>query len=565
MSKSKPKHRRRTGAGHLVSKRGALWARRRVPLDLVDQVGASDLTKPLGTTSTREATKLAEKYNAQLDAGFSAIRAGLAPTEGVREWLRAFADRVMPKLQEQVDESLAESLSDEDADDVAEAYADAFEVLAEPVHDGEPWAIEAALKLVGEDPSTLPVELHKRLAVASLRALKGLRFDAHSLPQSSRSNSSSTSGPTSSPASDAIARQLEDLAKRMDGLGKAKRAKTLGDALTAYVTLKVQRGDWKTAEHQAAVKLGRFVAAVGPQRELDEVTAEEVADFLGSLMARQDKPADVGTKTLHHSGINAFYLEAIRQEWATRNPANGLRPKKSIASHESRDAFTDAELVTTFSQTMVDEALGSRQRTKVREVHMERLWGPLLSLTMTLRANEAAQLHLEDIVTLEGIHCLRVAPDEETDRKVKNRTSIRTVPVPQALIDLGFMDFVDQRRTETANDPKAPLFPALEAIGDHGFASRMLQWFGGQRGYLNRMGVKRKGLTFHSLRHSAIDRLHRAGVDGITRSAIEGHARTGGVGETTYIKGATLADMKAAIDSVDWAPVLGGLREALGK
>lgn len=557
---AKKKHRRRTGASHLMEKRGALYARRRVPLDLVDKLGSSDLTTPLGTDSKREASARSAAWNEKLDVGFSAIRNGLAPNEGRREWLRGFAAKALESLQAQVDEALAESLSQDDADEAANAYSDVYELLAPAVHDGEEWALRQALHLIEEDPDSLPREMWKRMAVVALRAIKATRFTiadlSPAMPPKARAKPAEESS---------VHAALAAINARFDDIGKAKRAKPLGEALKAYTTLKVQRGDWKNPEHIAAVKLGKFVAAIGADRSLDDVTAEEIADYLGSLKTPQGEPVEVGTKSLHHAGINAFYLEAIKQEWATRNPASGLRPKKSMSAHESRDAFTDAELITTFGAALLDEVNGARQRTKVREIHAERLWVPLISLTMTLRVNEASQLHLGDIVSSDGIECIQVAPDDATGRKVKNRTSIRTVPVPQVLVDLGFVDYVNARRAETGNDPKAQLFPTLVNIEGNGFASRVVQWFNGERGYLNRIGVKRKGLTFHSLRHSAIDRLHRAGVDPILRSAIEGHARTGGIGETTYIKGNSVAEMKAAIDSVDWEPVLSGLRVSLNR
>ncbi len=69
-------------------------------------------------------------------------------------------------------------------------------------------------------------------------------------------------------------------------------------------------------------------------------------------------------------------------------------------------------------------------------------WIPLISLYSGLRPSEVAQLHLEDIR-----HCGDIWYFDANDtppRKLMSRYSLRCVPIHSALIDLGFLVFIDE-------------------------------------------------------------------------------------------------------------------------
>lgn len=50
------------------------------------------------------------------------------------------------------------------------------------------------------------------------------------------------------------------------------------------------------------------------------------------------------------------------------------------------------------------------------------------------RAEELGQLRLEDIITEDGVLCLRIDGDAEIGTRVKNESSKRTIPVPKPLV-----------------------------------------------------------------------------------------------------------------------------------
>ena len=81
-------------------------------------------------------------------------------------------------------------------------------------------------------------------------------------------------------------------------------------------------------------------------------------------------------------------------------------------------------------------------------LHPELFWIPLLALFLGCRLNELCQLDCADIQKHSGIYCLHISPDDrETMLKKKEvkRTktkNTRIVPIPQKILDLGFLKYI---------------------------------------------------------------------------------------------------------------------------
>ena len=78
-------------------------------------------------------------------------------------------------------------------------------------------------------------------------------------------------------------------------------------------------------------------------------------------------------------------------------------------------------------------------------------WPPLIALYTGARCNEIAQLYLDDIVNDDLLHperwriMVRIGPGR-TDQRLKNKFSNRSIPLHQRLIDLGFIDYLNDVR-----------------------------------------------------------------------------------------------------------------------
>ena len=250
--------------------------------------------------------------------------------------------------------------------------------------------------------------------------------------------------------------------------------------------------------------------------------------------------------------VNNFLEWSFRREGG--KPPFELMNNMRITSRSKtaeRRAFSDQELSTLFDP--VHYAQG-RQRSPYM------YWLPLIGLHSGMRINEIAQLDLADIVSRDGIVCFHVTDDDSGDvkkprpKKVKTDAGRRTVPVHDALISLGLLDYVQMVRQFGCNS----LFPDLIG-GRDGPGQPASKYFAR---YCDRVGLRDSRLVFHSFRHGAIGRMRANGVAREVRMVVVGHSAA----EDTHdnygdIKNDfSINDRKRAIQAMDFSGVLDYVR-----
>lgn len=167
-------------------------------------------------------------------------------------------------------------------------------------------------------------------------------------------------------------------------------------------------------------------------------------------------------------------------------------------------------------------------------------WLPLLLLWTGARPEEVAQLLVSDFsvdpktkrhlltFTDAGQHPHKARRSLKT---AKSGTGYRTIPLPQALIDLGLADYLDALKAQG----EAALFPELRTRGERGL---LFPSFGGWwSSYLAEHGVKPKGPGRQPAREFRHVWTTAARVSGIPREAIEfiqGHSAAGGSAHEDY-------------------------------
>jgi len=144
----------------------------------------------------------------------------------------------------------------------------------------------------------------------------------------------------------------------------------------------------------------------------------------------------------------------------------------------------------------------------------QRFWIPLLGLYQGMRLNEICQLYCDDIVDVAGIPCIRITanPDrkqktEEPDNKsIKNESSRRTIPLHPTLIELGFLDFVQDRRKRKYmrvwENLKTPAVDYYDVQDNH--SHYVSKWYC-DTFRKNHIKNDPKLKPFHSLRHTHIN------------------------------------------------------------
>jgi integrase len=213
---------------------------------------------------------------------------------------------------------------------------------------------------------------------------------------------------------------------------------------------------------------------------------------------------------------------AVDKEYLSKNVASKISLGK-IAKQGKRkpEEFLDNELQRLFDGYIFRPEI-CNYRGRLFPIHF---WSIPIGLYMGTRINELCGLQVGDVNELYGIWCINIYPEGE-ERRVKNDNSIRQLPVPKHLIELGFIEFV-HRRKQQANSTDELLFPELKSSGMKTKGDNISRWFNGEKnrpGFLESCGFKRlSGKVLYSLRHTFNDQLRNLEISEEIRNALMGH------------------------------------------
>ncbi|SPF78092.1 hypothetical protein PRI8871_00683 [Pseudoprimorskyibacter insulae] len=167
-----------------------------------------------------------------------------------------------------------------------------------------------------------------------------------------------------------------------------------------------------------------------------------------------------------------------------------------------------------------------------------RYWVPLVLITMGCRPSEVLRLKRGDLIFRDEVFCLQLC--WSADQEGKTVESTRIVPVPQILIDLGFVDWI-----KSFARPQDLLFPEVHTAKNTSpqgvFSKRMLS-------VRKKLGIANYNEDLYALRKSLSSALWDGGVDIETRQMIIGH-----VSDTIIGRHYTEANMKNLKDLLDRA------------
>jgi len=186
-------------------------------------------------------------------------------------------------------------------------------------------------------------------------------------------------------------------------------------------------------------------------------------------------------------------------------------------------------------------------------------WIPLITMYMGFRINEVSQLLVSDIGegpvvslghTYDGAYFKIIAGDDT--QQLKNENAHRLVPVHRKLVEIGFLEFVAQRRKETQGNSKAVLFEGVFYQLNSRWGRLIGRWFNGddrKSGYLYSVfGDQRGARAFHSFRHTVTDMLRDQNVEEAKIAAIVGHEH--GTSTAYYGQGYSLNVLQGYVDSI---------------
>jgi integrase len=245
----------------------------------------------------------------------------------------------------------------------------------------------------------------------------------------------------------------------------------------------------------------------------------------------------VKTMEVRQTNVRSFvnwceleYRGAVQAKYVNSGFPKVLSDKDIRRKGVKREAFTQDELKALFGD------MG--KYVQATEGVSSRFWAPLIALYSGMRLEEICQLHLSDIVKVDGVLCFSI--NEESGgsgyvKHVKSSAGIRKVPVhPHLWDELGLKKFVVSRWAKTPEEKYTStlLFPDLQErvnAVNHAtvkLGSALTHWFTRYRRSVGVGGQHGEPSTkaFHSFRHTVIEYLHKeARVDLSMLQAVVGH------------------------------------------
>ena len=343
-----------------------------------------------------------------------------------------------------------------------------------------------------------------------------------------------------------------------------RKVKTLKEGIEEYMHEKTSSGKMdRKARNTMSAFLSLLEECFGSERKLHDIDRAMIVKLrsevlprypsnrkkrfpdksLNELLKMTPAPDPIGAKTQNHylSGCSTFFNWCVQCGYMANNPARGLVEKAELADlTEQRPPFAPKELKQIFAD-IADMPEQSNFQSKLYEM---RYWIPLIGLYQGMRLNEICQLHLDDVCVVDGLPCLRIQPSKERQQKVKNSSSIRTIPIHSVLLKLGFLDYV-VTRWEKKRRKNDQLFEELTRTED-GYLRKM-QYF--NRRIHERLKISKRK-SFHSFRHNFDTELSNKEPNAFLIQCLDGHARQGELG-ARYSKG-NLQAMKETLEKVDY-------------
>ncbi|MGR5452105.1 site-specific integrase [Vibrio sp. PNB22_3_1] len=302
--------------------------------------------------------------------------------------------------------------------------------------------------------------------------------------------------------------------------------------------------------YEASLQIERLIEVIG-DLDVTEVTRAHIVEFRDTLLQLpKSKVASIrnrplleqielvkiqGLDTLSATTVknclrktSVVFSYAIELGIIDSNPHVGVRVATAEKKTEASEGkgYTDSEMHRLFQADIFNDANARKP------YGMACYWVPLLCRYTGARLEEMSQLHKSDVSQSDsGIHYLNIRRGE--GQSVKNNSSLRHVPIPAHLIELGFLDYVAES--------VGFLFPELKE-NKYGKKSAALSKWWGQT--VRSLGIHTTQPA-HAFRHTFKTAIRRLGIADTVSDAITGHTPVGVGGSYGTVE---LDTKKEAID-----------------
>ncbi|WP_137167559.1 site-specific integrase [Salinimonas lutimaris] len=265
-----------------------------------------------------------------------------------------------------------------------------------------------------------------------------------------------------------------------------------------------------------------------PKGKSASLRSKSVDERIALAKEQQLETLSGNTVKVYLRHLSTVFSYAVERDLVSLNPVNKVQVKKEVNKSKTRDdrGYTEQEISIVFNDEVFTDSNAKKPYGQGC------YWVPLLCRYTGARVNEIAQLRSEDVcVSDSGIHYLYIR--EGKNQSVKSESSVREIPLPAHILELGFLDYVSHQQEW--------LFPELPTnkYGNRGL--KVGEWWG--------KAVRSKGVDIaqpsHAFRHSFKTAMRRLQVADSTSDAITGHAAQTEGGRYGSVP---LESKKAAID-----------------
>lgn len=243
------------------------------------------------------------------------------------------------------------------------------------------------------------------------------------------------------------------------------------------------RADWKLRTeklNRRSVNLFIEWAKRHSIKNVEDVTKQHIADFKRFLDERYQAPRSRQDALIKLQALFNFCID--KRDYLTANPVKGMTYSK-VTSINRRIEITPSE----YEKVMKTDYVKGYEDLK---------WLLAILWNTGMRIGEAIQLRPEDFRMVDGIKCISI--NTEDGKQVKNETSIRDIPISEALLQMGIWDTK----------------PRLGWTKNNAAGSRIAFAF-------KQIGIEHSS---HDFRYSLSNRLRDCDVADSVRYSILGHA-----------------------------------------
>lgn len=282
-------------------------------------------------------------------------------------------------------------------------------------------------------------------------------------------------------------------------------------------------------DHKKTRKFFDDIRQLPPNRNKVKAYRGRTVDQLLKMKLPPEKCISEKTVKNIMQSVYALFDWAVQRDLMEKNYASGMKIKQNKRPDEARESFKPDDLKILFGTLTTKDG--------------HKFWIPLIGLYTGARLEEICQLHIGDIRQDEGIWVIDINDNDQ--KRLKNKSSRRIVPVHKTLIEKGLIEYVHKM----ASMGHERLFPELKRQNGK-YGHHFPRVFSGLLEKLNIKTEDRK-VSFHSLRHTFATKAKYMGLPEHHIGEILGHSHNT-ITYGTYGKRFGAIELKEIIDQMDF-------------